>query len=62
MRPKIPAPDSLLPVLHHRNTEAFRQGQRDREQGWPSLDWGFQGELLTCYRQGYDHPRPDLLP
>jgi hypothetical protein len=49
----------LLPVMHIRNTEAFKQGQRDREQGWPMLDWMWElkGELLLCYRQGYERPR-----
>ena len=43
----------------HINTEAFRQGRRDREQGWPMLAhvWGFEGWALHAYVQGYEHPR-----
>jgi hypothetical protein len=45
--------------MHHPNAEAFRQGQRDREQGWPDLSeaWRFEGWQLHAYRQGYEHPR-----
>jgi hypothetical protein len=42
---------------NHPNVEAFRQGQRDREQGWPMIDWGFAGWGVYAYNQGYEHPR-----
>ncbi len=39
--------------------EAFKQGQRDREQDWPDLSerWGFVGPDALAYRRGYAAPR-----
>lgn len=39
--------------------EAYRQGQRDREQGWPAMAylWDFTGALAVAYYAGYSKPR-----
>jgi hypothetical protein len=43
-------------------SEALRQGQRDREQGWPFMAdaWGFTGWAVYAYQQGYDNPRTQV--
>ncbi len=50
---------NATPTASERLSEALKQGQRDREQGWPSLAriWGYTGWELNAYHQGYDHPR-----
>ena len=37
--------------------EAYKQGQRDREQGWPVIDWGFTFAASVAYHAGYANPR-----
>jgi hypothetical protein len=39
--------------------EVYRQGQSDREQGWPNLSdlWGFTGLATVMYLHGYLNPR-----
>jgi hypothetical protein len=39
--------------------EAYKQGQRDREQGWVPLEhyWHYEGHFAVAYRLGYSQPR-----
>lgn len=39
--------------------ECYRQGQRDREQGWPAMPdlWCLVGLQARAYLLGYAHPR-----
>lgn len=44
----------------NQHEEAYKQGQRDREQGWPDLSdrWGFSTTgVVDAYRRGYNAPR-----
>ena len=36
---------------------AYQQGQRDREQGWPVLNWGFTFSEQVAYHAGFVNPR-----
>ncbi len=42
--------------------DAFSQGQRDCEQGWPAdaRRWGFVGAHAATYHAGYCQPREEI--
>lgn len=43
-------------------SEAYKQGQKDREQGWPNLAelWDFRGDDAAAYGRGWAEPRVDI--
>lgn len=50
---------SSMGAMAESTVEAFRQGQRDREQNWPDLarQWNFTGLDNIAYQRGRSMPR-----
>lgn len=49
-------------IWESRLNDAFQEGQRDAEQGWPAdaHRWDFNGALAAAYHAGYVQPRKGL--